>query len=60
MNSAALKQLDDEAPMIDIVEQAEELGLVLVTNGREIDYARPNEARPGWQRYPWRIRRPAA
>lgn len=42
---------DDHALMIEIQAEAERLGLVLVTDGRELAYTLPHHIPPGWTRF---------
>lgn len=43
---------DDELlTMADVEAMAERLGLVIITDGKAFEYARPCEQRPGWRRF---------
>jgi len=42
---------DDLMTMADVEAMAERLGLVIITDGRSFEYARPGEHRPGWRRF---------
>jgi hypothetical protein len=39
----------ENATMADVQDNAERLGLVVITDGNRFEYARPGEARPGWR-----------
>jgi hypothetical protein len=41
----------DSATLLEIREEAERMGLVLVTDGRELAYARPEQIPPGHLRF---------
>lgn len=51
MISAIQVQQPDTATLLEIREEAERLGLVLVTDGRELCYARPDQIPPGYLRF---------
>jgi hypothetical protein len=42
---------DDLMTMADVEAMTERLGLVIITDGRSVEYARPGEQRPGWRRF---------
>lgn len=42
---------DDLMTMADIEAMTERLGLVIVTDGRSFEYARPGLIPPGWRRF---------
>jgi hypothetical protein len=41
----------DHELMIDVQREAERLGLVLVTDGRDLAYTLPHHIPPGWTRF---------
>lgn len=42
---------DELLTMADVEAMAERLGLVVITDGRSFEYARPGMPRPGWRRF---------
>lgn len=46
----------DDALLIDIQEEAEKQGLVLVTDGRELKYTLPNMIPEGWTRFAMKVK----
>lgn len=46
---AALPKPQDEMTMADVEAQSERLGLVIVTDGKSFDYARPGHVPPGFR-----------
>ena len=44
---------EDPGPltMADVEAMAERLGLVIITDGKRFEYARPGIPRPGWRRF---------
>lgn len=47
----------DDSLLIDIQEEAEKKGLVLITNGRELRYTLPHFALPsGWTRFVMKVK----
>lgn len=41
----------DHALMIDVQTEAAEMGLILITDGRDLAYTLPNHVPPGWTRF---------
>lgn len=52
-HATALPKFPEDSPMTmaDIEAMTERLGLVIITDGRSFEYARPHEQRPGWRRF---------
>lgn len=46
----------DDALLIEVQEQAEQQGLVLVTDGRELKYTLPHLIPDGWTRFAMKVK----
>lgn len=51
MNAIVRVEKPGETTMLEILEEAERAGLVLVSDGRELAYTRPHHIPPGWRRF---------